>query len=97
MASAKTDSMILRDMAGAGKQVIAVVKANAYGHGAVEVSRTLLAANVERLAVATLDEGLALRAAGITAPLLILWALGEPEAGQAVAADLETPAAGVDR
>ena len=31
---------VLRDMAGAGKQVIAVVKANAYGHGAVEVSRT---------------------------------------------------------
>jgi alanine racemase len=90
---------VLRDMAGAGKQVIAVVKANAYGHGAVEVSRTLLAANVERLAVATLDEGLALRAAGITAPLLILWALGEPEAGQAVAADLEAmiqDARGVD-
>jgi len=90
---------VLRDMAGAGKQVIAVVKANAYGHGAVEVSRTLLAANVERLAVATLDEGLALRAVGITAPLLILWALGEPEAGQAVAADLEAmiqDARGVD-
>ena len=90
---------VLRDMAGAGKQVIAVVKANAYGHGAAEVSRTLLAANVERLAVATLDEGLALRAAGITAPLLILWALGEPEAGQAVAADLEAmiqDARGVD-
>ena len=38
--------------------VIAVVKANAYGHGAIEVSRTLLDHGVERLAVATLGEGL---------------------------------------
>jgi alanine racemase len=80
---------VLRGMAGADKQVIAVVKANAYGHGAVEVSQTLRAAGVERLAVATLDEALELRAAGTTGPILVLWALGEPEAPQAVAAGLE--------
>jgi alanine racemase len=80
---------VLRGMAGAAKQVIAVVKANAYGHGAVEVSRTLLAAGVERLAVATLDEALQLRAAGIAGPILVLWSLGEPEAPQAVTAGLE--------
>ncbi|HEX6654686.1 MAG TPA: alanine racemase [Candidatus Limnocylindria bacterium] len=80
----------LRRLAGEDKQVIAVVKANAYGHGAVEVSRTLLEAGAERLAVATLDEGLQLRAAGIEAPLLVLWALGEAgEAEQAVAFGLE--------
>jgi alanine racemase len=79
----------LRRLAGPAKQVIAVVKANAYGHGALEVSRTLLAAGVERLAVATLDEALSLRAAGIEAPILVLWALGAEEAAQAVAADLE--------
>ena len=45
--------------------MIAVVKANAYGHGAIEVARTLLGQGVERLAVATLGEGLELRAAGI--------------------------------
>jgi alanine racemase len=83
---------VLRGLAGSGRQVIAVVKANAYGHGAVEVSRTLLAAGVERLAVATLDEGLQLRAAGIEAPILVLWALGEPEAPQAAAAELEAMA-----
>ena len=80
---------LLRATAGPGKQMIAVVKANAYGHGAVEISRTLLAAGAERLAVATLDEGLALRAAGVSAPILLLWALGEPEAAPALAADLE--------
>ncbi|HEY8772443.1 MAG TPA: alanine racemase [Candidatus Limnocylindria bacterium] len=79
----------LRRLAGEGRQMIAVVKANAYGHGAVEVSRTLLREGVEHLAVATLGEGLELREAGIDAPMLILWALGAPEAEPAVAADLQ--------
>lgn len=79
---------VIRRLAGA-RSVIAVVKANAYGHGALEVSRTLLRHGVERLAVATLGEGLALRAAGIEAPILLLWGLGSPEVGPAIAADLE--------
>jgi len=80
---------VLRRLAGPGKQVIAVVKANAYGHGALPVSRTLLAAGAERLAVATLQEALALRGAGIDAPITVLWGIGEPEAAPAVAAGLE--------
>jgi alanine racemase len=80
---------VLRRLAGPAKQVIAVVKANAYGHGAIEVARTLLSAGAERLAVATLPEGLALRAAGIDAPITVLWGIGEPEAGPAIAAGLE--------
>jgi alanine racemase len=79
----------MRRLAGGDQQVIAVVKANAYGHGALEASRTLLDAGAERLAVATLDEGLALRAAGIDAPMQLLWTIGAAEAPQAVAADLE--------
>jgi alanine racemase len=79
----------IRRLAGEERAVIAVVKANAYGHGAIEVSRTLLRHGVERLAVATLGEGLALRDAGIEAPILMLWGLGPPEAGPALAADLE--------
>jgi alanine racemase len=80
---------VVRRLAGADKQVIGVVKANAYGHGAIEASRTLLAHGAERLAVATVGEGLALRAAGIGAPVLVLWGLGEAEAALAVEADLE--------
>ena len=80
---------VLRRLAGPGKQLIAVVKANAYGHGALPVSRTLLAAGAERLAVATLQEALALRGAGIDAPITVLWGIGEPEAAPAVAAGLE--------
>lgn len=51
---------------------MAVVKANAYGHGAVEVSRSLITQGISRVAVVSLDEGIALRAAGITAPIVIL-------------------------
>ena len=80
---------VLRRLAGEERRVIAVVKANAYGHGAIEVSRTLLRHGAEHLAVATLGEGLALRGAGIEAPILVLWGLGAPEAGPALAADLE--------
>ncbi|WP_336645782.1 alanine racemase [Microbacterium sp. USHLN186] len=53
-----------------GGQVIGVVKANAYGHGAVEVATAALAGGATRLGTATLEESLALRRAGITAPLM---------------------------
>lgn len=53
-----------------GVQVIGVVKANAYGHGAAAVAIAALAGGATRLGTATLDEALALRRAGITAPLM---------------------------
>ncbi|UNK70089.1 alanine racemase [Microbacterium sp. H1-D42] len=53
-----------------GVAVIGVVKANAYGHGAPAVAIAALAGGATRLGTATLDEALALRRAGITAPLL---------------------------
>lgn len=52
--------------------IMGVVKADAYGHGSVEVSRTLVSSGVERLAVATIDEGVELRKSGIHVPILIL-------------------------
>ena len=82
-----------------GNEVIGVVKANAYGHGDVAVARTLLGAGVERLAVATVDEAIRLRAEGIAAPILVLWAVGPSEAAAIAEADLEpvvTDARGVD-
>ncbi|CEG25361.1 alanine racemase [Bacillus sp. B-jedd] len=54
--------------------LIAVVKANAYGHGDVEVAETALAAGAGYLAVAFMDEALALRKKGILAPILVLGA-----------------------
>ena len=63
-----------------GAAVIAVVKANAYGHGDVEVARTLSARGVEALAVATVDEAVRLRDAGLALPILVLWGVGPSEA-----------------
>lgn len=54
--------------------VIAVVKANAYGHGDVQVAQAALEAGAVYLAVAFLDEAIALRNKGITAPILVLGA-----------------------
>jgi alanine racemase len=55
--------------------VIAVVKANAYGHGAVEVARALEGAGAAMLACADIEEGMVLRDAGIRAPILVFGAL----------------------
>ncbi|PFP17565.1 alanine racemase [Bacillus sp. AFS073361] len=55
-------------------KVIAVVKANAYGHGDVQVAKTALEAGAAYLAVAFMDEAIALRNKGITAPILVLGA-----------------------
>lgn len=52
--------------------IMAVVKANAYGHGSIQVARQALASGANSLAVAFLEEALVLRRAGITAPILVL-------------------------
>ena len=54
------------------RRLLAVVKADAYGHGAVEVSRAALSAGADYLGVAAVSEGIALREANINAPILIL-------------------------
>lgn len=53
-------------------EVMAIVKANAYGHGDVEVARTALRAGATRLGVILVDEAIRLREAGIDAPILLL-------------------------
>jgi len=68
----------IRTVAG-GREVWGVVKANAYGHGAVPVGRALAAAGAHGLAVSSLEEGLELRQGGITGPVLVLGGL-RPEA-----------------
>lgn len=66
-------------------ELMAVVKADAYGHGAVTVARTVLEQGVSWLAVATILEGKELRQAGITAPILLLGAVQAPQEVDAIA------------
>lgn len=61
------------ELAGPSCQVMAVVKADGYGHGAVEVSRAALQAGATRLGVALVEEGEELREAGIAAPVHLLF------------------------
>jgi alanine racemase len=65
----------IRSLLAPDTKMMAVVKADAYGHGAIDVSQTVLAEGVEWLAVATVTEGIELRAAGIVAPILMLGAV----------------------
>ena len=69
-------------------KLLAVVKADAYGHGAVEVSRTALKNGAEFLAVAIPEEGVKLRQAGISAPILVLGGVNEVGAEGDVQFDL---------
>ena len=63
----------LRRLAGEGTPVHPVVKADAYGHGAAPIASALEAAGADGFCVATLDEAIALRGAGIRAPILVLY------------------------
>jgi alanine racemase len=65
--------------------LMAVVKADAYGHGAVTVAETVLQHGATWLGVATIPEGIALREAGIKAPILVLGATYSPEQIRAIA------------
>ncbi len=62
----------IRNVVGEGVEVMPVVKADAYRHGAVEVSRTLEREGARWLAVSNTDEGIALREAGIQARILVM-------------------------
>ncbi len=67
---------------------MAVVKANAYGHGAVDITRALLRHGVSRVAVVSIEEGIALRQAGIKAPIVVLGPLFPEQIGDLFAHQL---------
>ncbi|HEY8451982.1 MAG: alanine racemase [Micromonosporaceae bacterium] len=80
-----------------GAELMAVVKADGYGHGMVPVSRAALQAGATWLGVCTLDEALTLRRAGITAPVLA-WLLGPDQPLHlAVDADIDLSASSMEQ
>jgi alanine racemase len=76
-----------------GSQVMAVVKADGYGHGMVPAARAALAGGASWLGVADLAEAVTLRRSGITAPVLALMAFGDPS--DAVTQDIDLSAGSV--
>lgn len=80
---------VVRRAVGDGVEVNAVIKADGYGHGIEAAARAFAAAGAARLCVATLDEALLLRQAGIRTPLLVLFRVPEEAIAIAVAAGIE--------
>ncbi|MEG3897023.1 MULTISPECIES: alanine racemase [unclassified Microcoleus] len=75
----------LKNLLSPHTELMAVVKADAYGHGAVAVSQTALQAGASWLGVATIPEGIELREAGIEAPILLLGATHTAQQVKAIA------------
>ncbi len=85
LAALRRNTQQLRQFLQPETELMAVVKADAYGHGAIRVAETVLAAGATWLAVATSQEGIHLRRAGIDAPILVLGAINLPAEIVAVA------------
>ncbi len=79
---------IIRKLA-KSKEVAGVIKADAYGHGAVEIAEVLLKNGADRLAVARLNEAVELRSHGITVPIFILGDIGADNAKTAIENDIQ--------
>ena len=82
----------MRGVVSAGVEVAGVVKADAYGHGAIEVSRVLVAEGARWLAVSSVAEGVTLREGGIRAPRILVMGGFQPDEGAQLAAFDLTPA-----
>ena len=78
----------LRGRLSPGAKLGAVVKANAYGHGAVDVGRAVVGAGADWLCVATVGEGTELRGAGVAVPILVMGPALAADADAAVSAEL---------
>lgn len=79
---------VVKRLVGSGVGVLSVVKADAYGHGAVEVGRALQEAGTEMLGVATVEEAVELRDYGVEIPVILLGGIRPEEAAVAVEHDL---------
>jgi alanine racemase len=77
-----------RRLIGARRKMLAIVKANAYGHGLLEAARIVHEAGADWLGVNSLEEGVALREAGHTSPILILGYVPLDGVAEAVVRDL---------
>ncbi|HEY4827129.1 MAG TPA: alanine racemase [Solirubrobacteraceae bacterium] len=92
LAAIERNVVRLRDGLDGGAGLCAVVKANAYGHGAVPVARAALGAGARLLAVATAGEAAELRTGGIQAPILVMGAISDDELAVALGARAEVVA-----
>lgn len=86
---------VLRRAIPVGTRLGLLVKANAYGHGLEMAARAAVTGGADQLIVATLDEGLALRAAGVDASILVVYPVSPDALGEVVDAGLEASVSGL--
>jgi alanine racemase len=79
----------IRDHIGPGREILLVIKADAYGHGAVEMARAAEEEGVAHFGIATLHEGIQLRQAGVRRPIVVLSPLLPSEIADAVTHQLD--------
>ena len=84
----KHNYLTIKNHLSAGARLMAVVKANAYGHGAVECALSLESINADWFGVALVEEGVELRRAGITRPIFCLGGFWRGQADDVIARDL---------
>ena len=94
LAALRSNVRTLKSMIG-GAQFMAVVKADAYGHGAVECARAAREAGADWLGVCFVDEGLELREAGVDGPILAWLLSASDDLAAAIAADIDLSVASV--
>ena len=88
---------IVKSLINKDVKIMAMVKANAYGHGLYEISSELLRQGVDYLGVAVLEEGVYLRERGITAPILVLGPINTDQIVEFIAHDIEITSSSIDK
>jgi alanine racemase len=88
---------IARALVGPEVKIMGVVKANAYGHGILEISRALLTLGAHSLGVAFLEEGIYLRENGIAAPIVVLGAINADQIPDFLGHDIDITSSSIDK
>ncbi|MCX7679984.1 MAG: alanine racemase [Spirochaetes bacterium] len=88
---------IVKELVGKNVKIMPMVKANAYGHGIVRISKELIATGAHSLGVAYLEEALFLRAHGISAPIAVLGAINTEQIPEFIAHDIEITSSSIDK
>jgi len=93
----RNNYQIVKDCIRPGVKIMGVVKANAYGHGILRISKELLSLGADALAVAVLEEAVYLRRSGITAPILVMGAIDVEQIPGFIENDIEITSSSIDK
>lgn len=95
--SLRNNIEIVKSLIRSDVRIMAAVKANAYGHGILEISRELLSIGVHSLGVAYLEEAVYLRRSGITSPILVLGGINVDQIPEFITHDIELASSSIDK